>query len=202
MALAILQPTVLIVEGKDEEQFFDALINYIGLKGIQILPIGGKTRLKYNLKALVSTTRFSEIKSLGIIRDANTNPDSAFQSVQKALQDSGLPVPSKALKPVGFKPRITVMILPDEKTPGMLEDVCINAVSNDPSFFCVEGYFKCLQQENFTLPRNLSKAKVQVFLASRPEAGKRLGEAAQEGYWPWDNNAFSKLKEFLLQIST
>ena len=51
------------------------------------------------------------------------------------------------------------------------------------------------------LPKNMSKAKVQVFLGSRKEAGKRLGEAAHAGYWPFGDNAFRPMKDFLQQIS-
>jgi hypothetical protein len=200
MALEILSPNLLVVEGKDEELFFDAFINYIGLKDIQIMPIGGKEKLRSNLRALVSMARFSEVVSLNIVRDANANPTSAFQSIQDALRVVELPVPDRPLTASGLKPRVTVMILPNEKTPGMLEDVCMKAVVNDPSIPCLEKYFRCLQQENLPLPKNLSKAKVQAFLASRVEAGKRLGEAAQAGYWPWDNIAFDQIKDFLRQI--
>jgi hypothetical protein len=92
------------------------------------------------------------------------------------------------------------MILPEENTPGMLEDLCLRAVAQDPAMLCVEQYFQCLQQRGLSLPHNRSKAKVQAFLASRPEAGKRLGEAAQARYWPWDDKAFEQVRNFLQQI--
>lgn len=82
----------------------------------------------------------------------------------------------------------------------MLEDICLKAVAQDPAMFCVEQYFQCLQQQGLSVPSNTSKAKVQVFLASRPEAGKRLGEAAQAGYWPWDDEAFAQATTFLQHI--
>jgi len=66
----------------------------------------------------------------------------------------------------------------------------------------VEQYFECLQQEELPLPDNMSKAKVQVFLASRRKAGLRLGEAAQAGYWPWDAKAFEHVRDFLQRISS
>jgi len=66
----------------------------------------------------------------------------------------------------------------------------------------VEQYFECLQQEELPLPDNISKAKVQVFLASRCKAGLRLGEAAQAGYWPWDDQAFRQVRDFLQQIGS
>jgi hypothetical protein len=64
----------------------------------------------------------------------------------------------------------------------------------------VEQYFQCLHQQGVPEPRNLSKAKVQVFLASREEAGKRLGEAAQAGYLPLEHEAFEEVRDFLRQL--
>jgi hypothetical protein len=196
---------VLVVEGpKDDEWFFKALARHLGLlEAIQIIPIYGKTNLRDRLKAIHSASRqdeATEIISLGVVRDADENPAAAFQSVRDALRDAGFPVPEHALTPAGEHPRVTVLILPNEQTPGMVEDFCLKAVENDNARICVEQYFQCLQQQGLSLPRNMSKARVQAFLASKPEPGKRLGEAAEAGYWPWDDQAFDEAKIFLEQI--
>lgn len=196
MAVEIEQPIVLVVEGKEEEVFFQAFINHLRFEGIQILPIGGKEQLRPNLKALVASPGFSKVTSLGVVRDADANPDAAFQSVQDALKGAKLPTPERPLVPIGRSPRVAVMILPEGNAPGMLEDLCLKSVAQDPAMTCVEKYFQCLQKK-VSLPDNLSKAKVQVFLASRPKAGLRLGEAAQAGYWLWKREAFQPLISFL-----
>ncbi|MGQ9486802.1 MAG: DUF3226 domain-containing protein [Armatimonadota bacterium] len=69
---------------------------------------------------------------------------------------------------------------------------------------CVDRYFECLQQtqEDYSAPRHMSKARAQVYLASLPRAGLRLGEAAQAGYLPWDDAAFDEVKTFLQQITS
>lgn len=97
---------------------------------------------------------------------------------------------------------MTIMILPEENVSGMLEDLCLRAVVLDSAMDCVEKYFQCLQRQHLSLPNNPSKAKVQVFLASRPEAGKRLGQAAKAGYWPLDDKAFKQVRTFLQQIGS
>jgi hypothetical protein len=202
MAAKIEQPKVLVVEGREEELFFGALIKHLGLWNIQIMPIGGKEKLRKNLKALANSPGFSEVISLGVVRDADANPDSAFQSVRDALQAAGLPTPERSLMPVDGRPRVAVLILPDACIPGMLEDLCLRAVAQDPAMPCVEQYFKCLQQAGLSLPDNMSKAKVQAFLASRRKAGLRLGEAAEAGYWPWNDDAFKQVRDFLSQIAS
>ena len=202
MAVRIEQPNVLVVEGREEELFFGAFIQHLGLQNIQTMPIGGKEQLRRNLKALVVSPGFSEVIFLGVVRDANADPGAAFQSVHDALQAVNLPAPEYPLVPVGERPRVAVMILPEESAPGMLEDLCLKAVVQDPAMLCVEQYFECLQQEELPLPDNTSKAKVQVFLASRRKAGLRLGEAAQAGYWPWDGKAFEQVRDFLQKIGS
>lgn len=201
--IEISKPCVLVVEGREEELFFGALANHLGLKEIiQILPIGGKVKLRESLKALVVTPGFADVISLGVVRDADEDPAAAFQSVCDALMAAGLPAPKCPLTPVGHSPCVTVMILPGNSEPGTLEDLCLKAVSRDPVMCCVKRFFICLQRKGIPEPDNLSKAKVQVFLASKPRAGLRLGEAAQAGYWPWDNPAFEQVRDFLRQIAS
>lgn len=200
--ISISEPNILVVEGDEDKAFFEALIQHLGLFKIQVMPIGGKKQLKANLMALRMHSEFQTVRSLGIIRDADDNPEAAFQSVRDGLQAAGLPAPDRPLSRVGSNPSVMVMILPDINTPGALEDLCIQAVANDPALPCVEQYFECLKQQTPSFPKNLAKAKIQAFLASREEAGKRLGEAAQAGYWPWDSKVFDQLKDFLKQITS
>lgn len=201
--ISISESNILVVEGDEDKVFFEALRQHLGLFRIQIMPIGGKTRLRNNLMALCKQSKFFQtVRSLGIIRDADDNPQAAFQSVCNGLQAAGLPVPDRPLARVGSNPSVMVMILPDINTPGALEDLCLQAVANDPALPCVEQYFECLKQRTSSFPKKLAKAKIQAFLASRVEAGKRLGEAAQAGYWPWDSRVFDQLKDFLKQITS
>ncbi len=200
--IVITEPNILIVEGDEDKMFFEALIQHLGLRRIQVMPIGGKTQLRPNLRSLCNLEGFpTRVRSLGIIRDADDDPQAAFQSVRGALQSVNLPVPDRPLVRVGSNPSVAVMMVPDINTPGALEDLCLQAVDNDRAKPCVEQYFDCLKQRGL-LPKNISKAKIQAFLASRLEAGKRLGEAAQAGYWPWDSSAFDQLKKFLQIIVT
>jgi len=152
------------------------------------------------LKGLIGATGFSNVSSLGIIRDADESSQSAFQSVCDALRDANLPIPSNPLTSQGQNPKVTVMILPDENNSGMLEDLCLRSVESEPEVECVEQYFQCLQQ-CIDLPKNISKAKVQAYLASKPKSGLRLGEATQAGYWPLENKIFDTMENFFQLIT-
>lgn len=192
----------LFVEGRSAEVFFDALLRNMGLQEIQVQNYGGNTELSGFLKALRDAPGFSQnvVASLGIIRDAETNPVSAFQSVCSALNGAEFPSPEQPETfTEGDFPRVAILILPDSETPGMLETLCLRSVANDPAMQCVEEYFKCAHKLCF-FPRIIEKAQVQAFLASRPEAGLLLGEAANKGYWPWSNSAFDHIKQFLTAL--
>jgi len=196
-SVQIEQPFLLVVEGKDDQLFFEALARTIALENVQVISVEGKTNLRARIKALAVGSGFSEVVSLGVVRDADTSPEAALQSVQGALRAANLPVPERPLELTTGRPHVTVMIVPGLNKSGALEDLCLDSVKNEPAIECAEEFFECLKERSSGFPRNLSKAMVQVFLASREQSGKRLGEAACAGYWPWDYGAFDEIKRFL-----
>lgn len=195
-------PILLLVEGKDDKVFFEALIDHIALRDIQVEQLMGKTKWKRKVKLIKDREDFCEnVISLGLIRDADTSPSDAFKSVVDALRYVGLPLPSKPLESVGSNPKVTILILPDEKEEGELEDLYLKSLEKDPAIPCVNAYFECLQQKELLRPSKLSKSKVQAFLASRQTEVIGIRRAAKMGYVTWDDNAFHKVKEFLIQIT-
>ena len=199
----ITKSKILIVEGRDEANFFKAYFkDNLFISDIQVLPIGGKTLLSNRLEVLVKESNFiSTVQVLAIIRDADDNANSAFQSVCSALENSELPIPSAPLQAVEGNPTVNVMITPPNSLSGKLEDLCLQSVSSDPAIHCLHSYFSCLQTiPDFSMPRDISKAKVHAFLSSRIESDLRLGEAALASYWPFDNAVFNPLKNFILSL--
>jgi hypothetical protein len=82
----------------------------------------------------------------------------------------------------------------------MLETLCLDAVADDPCAPCVDRFFDCIQERGVALPTKMAKARLQAFLASRPEPGLLLGQASQKGYWPWDRPALQPLLHFLRDL--
>lgn len=192
---------VLAVEGHDAFQFFKALLRQLSLlTDIEIRNFGGVDDLSDFLNLLIITPGFDRVTSLGIVRDAETNADSAFQSVRGKLAMAALSVPEHPVSIADGNPKVSVFILPDCENPGMLETLCLRAVSDDMGMACVEEYFNCTKSQGLALPSNMPKAQVQAFLASKPRPGLLLGQAAHEGYWPWDHPALDKIKQFLCDI--
>ena len=198
--VAIEKRKLLVVEGRDEEEFFAALLSHLDLPDIQVAGIGGKQQIKPRLKALVKDPGFSKILSLGVIRDADKRPTSAFQSVRDALIAAGLPSPKQPLRPAKGPPRVNVMILPSAVRKGALEDLCLETMAGEPAMACADEFFDCIRQRDIKWPKEISKARVRVFLSSREDPKLPLGIAAQRGYWPFDHAAFQPLREFLRSL--
>jgi len=194
-------PHLLLVEGKDDAIFFRSMMEHIGLDEFEIWNIEGKSQLGTRLRVLKMDSAFKlNVISLGIVRDADDDPDSALRSVKSALESAGFAVPDRSLESAGSSPTVTFMILPND-SPGMLESVCLKSVESDPAMKCVDSYFECLEANYQIEPKNIYKAKVQAFLASRKKVGLDLRRAAQAGYWPFDHNTFDPIRSFLTIVS-
>lgn len=201
-AATINKPKLLLGEGKDEVRFLNALLGELRITDIQVVDYGGKTLLKDYLEVLAKTPNsgFAGLVSLAITRDADTDAAGAFASACAALANAGLAVPSAHGQFAGANPQVGVWILPDGITPGMLEDLCMASVQTDLALPCVDEYFRCVGQRAGRQPNNIAKARLHVWLASQAEPDKRLGEAAEKGYWPWDAAAFQPLIRFLQSL--
>ena len=192
----ITKHKLLIVEGTDEQNFFMAFLRYLSLDDIQVLNMRGKSKIRAKLRALTLTPNFSDVTSLGIIRDADNDPSGAFQSVCDALKVAGLVAPRRQLSLTRRNPKTCIMVLPQPGSKGMLEDVCLSSINDTHEMDCITKYLDCIKKYTGTLPTNISKSKIYSFLATK-EPGLRLGEAAQRSVWKWDNPAFNQMNNFL-----
>ena len=204
--ISIKKPRLLVVEGSDEKRLFKALIAHIKKSGIkidavQVIDAEGKGKIKSNIQVIANESNFSTVSSIGIVRDADHDAADALISVQDALRTAKLPVPNAPLIVERDEARkVAVLITPYGKSSGMLEDVCLEAMEDDPAMECVQDYFSCIESCLAEQPNNLSKAMVQAFLASRKHSGLSLGVAAQRRYWNFEHSAFDPMKELVRML--
>lgn len=203
----------ILVEGKDEQNFFQALFKHIKKDDVEIIQINGKENLKTELPAFLKRPDF-KITSYAIIVDADTNHDNTFQSINNLLKKHKQPVPTKANEHAkSGEKQVGIYIMPGNLDNGMLEDFCLKTVGEHPAMPCLEKYFLCLEKvlvkksENdeksphkFYFPKNVSKAKALGFLAALHESFSSVGVAALNGYWNFDHSSLQELKEFLQEL--
>ena len=200
---------ILAVEGQDEENFFDALLRNMKLTDFDIRRVGGKNQFPKKLPALLKTPGFFEpdesawVTHLGIVRDKDE--DEAFESISNIVATAGLKPPTKHSTFSDGNPKVGIFIMPGTAVKGtMLEDLCLKTVEKNPAMECVNDFASCVSQLK-TTPKNIPKAKVQVFkaqvfLAAQPETVDSVGLGAQKNYWDFDSPALEELKQFLSHL--
>ncbi|MBF0344004.1 MAG: hypothetical protein HQL06_07220 [Nitrospirae bacterium] len=205
MADAIKSERILAVEGKDEKNFFEALLKYLNIEGCEIRDVGGKYKFKKNLKGLTKTTGFKRLRYIAIIRDADESADSAFQSIVNILKELKLPTPAKmnqftTASPTDGMPAVGIYIMPGNSETGMLEDLCLKTVYDNPALKCVERFIDCCSTTLSEQPKIVAKAKAQAFLSAMPDIVKSVGEGAAKGYWNFESDVLTDLKDFLQNL--
>lgn len=191
---------LLLVEGNDDQNFFQKLMQEILLDDIQIISMGGKDGFKTpNFKSVINTPGFREVKSLGIIRDADNNADNAFRGICAILKECGLPEPTQPIQITGTSLKVGILIIPPNTGKGQIEDLCLSSLKEYNEMECIDNYFQCLKKKLplDKFPKELSKAKIQAFLASREESVPHLGIATQRSYFPLGHDVFKGVKDFL-----
>ncbi len=202
--LSIDSDRLLLVEGRDEVNLFRALIRYClgGVSDIQVIDAGGKDRFPGRLKAIRAAVRTRPtLQSIGVVRDADNNPDGAFQSIRSHLLQSGYePLDFPGLFS-GSVPSVGVFIVPDRDEFGSLETLCRQSFEGTVIARCVEKYMECLTAEGAIMSANMDKSFAHAYLAAMPDPMARVGEAAQQNIWNFMSPAFEKLCGFVSGLS-
>lgn len=203
----ISREKILIVEGNDEVNFFKYLLNNrselqnLDLKNkVQIIPIQGVGNMKKELSVLKNRSGFDIVKSIAVIRDADSNEASSFESVKNFLQTNDLPAPTTVgnfseENSEGIKGGI--FVIPGNDIQGtMLEDLCLASVHENPIINLVDRYISELQQlQEIEISSNLSKTKILVYLASQKKIYSSLGTGVTN--FDITNTCFNSLVTFL-----
>lgn len=205
----IEQPCILLVEGMDDSLFFRRIMERREREGrrsegIQVVPYGGKDNFgNFLTSTLIPRLVSSDIvEAIGVTRDADADFARAFQSIGGSLRVAGLPSPSLPLTFEhgtfdGDAIQVAAYVMPDNASPGDLETLCLNAVSQSPAMPCVDRYFSCLQEIDH-LPGQESKARLRAFLSSNQDNPNLLiGQAIAAGVTPWDSPVFDGIHRLL-----
>lgn len=188
---------LLVVEGNDDVNFFEKILINEGISNFQIEPLGGIPKFYKELKVLKSLPGFSSLDKFAIIRDADNNAGSSFQSIVDTLKEINLEPPNTINTFSNGKPNVGIFIIcKPNSNSGMLEDLCLETVKNTPAMKCVEIFLECVLKLK-TPPKNVSKSMCQAYRAAMPESVPHTGLAAKKGYFNLDSSKLDELKNFL-----
>ena len=211
--LEIWADRLLLVEGRDEGNLFDALIRHrFGgerRSEIQIIDAGGRDRFPGNLRAIalasrnvraVGAVRDADDDAVGAVRDADDDAVGAFRSICGHLRQAGYAPPAAHGGFSGATPAVGVFIVPDGNAPGAVETLCRRSREGDAASGCVEGYMSCLDERGAMRSGNRDKTFAHTYLAATDDPVARVGEGALQGAWNFDSDAFADLSAFLRQL--
>lgn len=179
----------LLVEGKDQKNFFEAFVNHLSLEGIQIQDFGGVDQLPPFLKQFVKAPGFSIVRRIGIVRDAeNKAVVDVRKSIRSALKNTNPPINDNLVK---------MFILPDNESQGMLETLLCRTFVDTDENSCIDSFLECVGGLPGNSLKRYDKARAHAFLATREEPHVSVGVAAQKGYWFFNHDAFADVGSFL-----
>lgn len=200
--LEIVADRLLLVEGRDEANLFDALIwHHFGEERrseIQVVEAGGRDRFPGNLRAIALASR--NVRAIGAVRDADDDAGGAFRSVCGHLRNAGYAPPAAHGGFSDATPAVGVFIVPDGNAPGAVETLCRRSREGDAVSGCVEGYMSCLDGRGAMRSKNRDKTFAHAYLAATDDPVARVGEGALQGAWDFDSDAFADLSAFLRQL--
>lgn len=209
----ISKSVYMLVEGKDEEAFFNKFfkknqrLEALNLNdSIQIESIRGIDNLEASIGALVTRTGFEKIEILLIIRDADSNHTSSFDSVCHILHKHGLPTPNNMndFSESAGSMITGVYILPgkqDDITGNMLEDLCLSIPDNPLIMPYIDDYLQHItDNQDIVNPKNIHKSKLLIFLASHKDVPNTLGLGTQKNYFDLNHANLNLLVEFFAKV--
>lgn len=193
--------TLVVTGGGNDVYLFRRLAEDLRLSNVQVGTVKGDQQFPRKLPGIVNLPSFTQvIISLGVVRDANSDPNHAFEEICSALREAHLPIPTAPDTQAVGRPKVTVHLFPGEMRPGVLETLCLEAVSNKPQYACVDAYFECLRTKGISIPAHkLAKAKAHAYLAScaDPVAGVGVGFLHSKDCWDLTNPVWNAAREFL-----
>jgi hypothetical protein len=208
-------PHLILCEGADAYYFLVWFLDSIKqnepeFNAFWVYDFGGITELKQYLQTIAKTDDFKKIvRSLCIIRDAETNADGACQSIKGSLKDCGFAVPDAPhLRTDGDSeyPQISTgfILFPDcnEKPQnGTLEDLCLRILAKECSNNILADADGALEPYKKYLPQ-LHKNRLHTYFSLTKEfVSLKIGEAAKAKAFRWDRPEIESLKSFLRQMA-
>lgn len=197
--IRIVSCVQLLVEGKDAKNFFEAVRDHLQVRHVQIHNFGGTDELKQFLTTFVRGDGFPQVEKLAIVRDAEKlAAASALQRVKATVES----VRANFSADIGANaswPEIEIYILPNNSSPGMLETLICESISDKAINKCIDEYFECVQQH--TALKQPEKARTAAYIATSSRPTVSVGVAAKRSVWDLDHPAFEGIRSFISELT-
>ena len=198
---------LLIVEGADDQKVLRAILEHHRFQ--PVFPIqeeGGYASLLARLPIRLKPG--TELEQIGVVVDAGADIQARWQDIRQALVPVGyqdIPyAPDPAGTVIGYSglPRVGVWFMPNNASPGMLEDyLCELVLEGDPLFnrarYCLNEI--PLEDRRFT-PAHFGKALIHTWLAWQDCSAVELDQAITRGYFDRESPSVQGLLGWLTRL--
>jgi hypothetical protein len=169
---------IVLCEGAADQNFLKKLMeNRGGFPEVDFLPAtqdhAGRSGFGRGLTAIAGMgLPFTKLRAVLIVADSHTNPAATFAHVCAQIAGAAFPVPNALMHTApgaDGKPSVTVMLLPEENTPGALETLFARQMASERDWIaeCVDAFLKCGESESYALePEKLAKARFGAMVAA------------------------------------
>ena len=174
---------VLLVEGPDDEHVVRHLLKHSG--GMPRFCIIQKDGIDNLLPAIPVELNVSGRRTLGILVDANDNPEYRWRALMHSLSKLNVDLPNKPDANgtiIESRPRVGIWMMPDNQASGELENfVAAMIPQGDPVWPRAQAYVCGISEidRRFSSGKTL-RAKVHAWLAAR-ENPRKMGSAIGAG---------------------
>ena len=166
---------LLIVEGADDKHVALHIWNHLrSIPSFYVLERGPVEEL---LKSIEFDVRTPGCNAIGFLVDSDVNPTARWDGVSNRLRRADIDAPAvpdpsgTIIAATDDMPRIGVWLMPDNQSPGELEDFVAQMIpDNDPVWPLSEDYIGRIPEEHREFAENkTSTAEVYAWLATREE---------------------------------
>ena len=196
--------SVLLVEGQDDKHVVEHLYRkrFGAEPPFDVVDNKGYDRLR---DAIGPQLKVQDRRAVGIIVDANDNPDSRWRAVtdrvRGALDDIEIVDPTPNGMIVGNEPRVGIWLWPDNQSGGEIEDFVAKMIpSGDQVWPLSEQYIESIphDQRRFR-EKKTARAKLHAWLATR-EDPRRMGGAIRIGDLEVDGPLAKQFADWLQEL--
>lgn len=194
---------VLIVEGYSDLLFCVAFLHHIGrLESVFIKEFKGKSNILGDaLEVYLNPQKLAEKQSIGIILDADENPEGTAQAVRNRLRN----ITGRELEEGCWQegePRLGFFVAPspDPHTKGEIETLAWNAFPDDERYRAMKAAVSEYHNKMADLgwiSQSPDKGRIGAYLSAAYDEDPRLGPGAREKKFCFDSPGFDRLRAFL-----
>lgn len=162
-----------------------------------ILNLDGIGNLLSRLKRLKNMS-LNNTNKIGIILDADDNPNDRKQETEKIISDSGVPADM-----------VSYFLIPNDNDTGNLETLLMSTIpDNNQIKACFLEHKKCLNRSKQIYPKALDKGELYTYTMFsqkgtelyKPEDSFYHTKKGETGLWDISNKIFNPISQFILNF--